>query len=135
MVSSFGELGRPNLLLANQILLRYLELGCPKYPWTMGLSSDGGTCVRCISTMIRILGCTCCLLLVWLTFLTLVSAVAGLAHPNSSPKKRWQRIPILQYHDEWVCVNKPAGLTVHRSRTTPKSSPVLTTAVKRQLAR
>lgn len=45
------------------------------------------------------------------------------------------RIPVLQYHDQWVCLNKPAGLTVHRSAGTPRNKPVLTTTVKRQLAR
>lgn len=54
----------------------------------------------------------------------------------SAPKsKKRPRIPILQYHDEWVCVNKPSGITVHRGNGTPKHTAVLTTTVKRQLAR
>ena len=58
--------------------------------------------------------------------------VNSLSTPNS--KKR-PRIPILQYHDNWVCVNKPSGITVHRGNGTPKHTAVLTTTVKRQLAR
>ena len=49
--------------------------------------------------------------------------------------KRRRRIPILQYHDDWVCVNKPAQMTVHRSRNTPNHEPVLTSTLKRQLSR
>lgn len=58
------------------------------------------------------------------------------SEPLSAPdSKKRQRIPILQYHDTWVCVNKPEGLTVHRSQGIPRSRPVLTAAVKRQLSR
>ena len=53
---------------------------------------------------------------------------------NTQPKQR-PRIPILKYHDGWVCVNKPSGITVHRGNGTPKHTAVLTTTVKRQLAR
>mmetsp|Transcript_33915 Transcript_33915/g.74408 ORF Transcript_33915/g.74408 Transcript_33915/m.74408 type:complete len:329 (+) Transcript_33915:123-1109(+) len=45
------------------------------------------------------------------------------------------RIPVLQYKDNWVCVNKPAGLTVHRSRGTSPRQFVLSTLLKRQLSR
>jgi tRNA pseudouridine65 synthase len=45
------------------------------------------------------------------------------------------RIPILEYHSRWVCVNKPAGLTVHRSHSTPKHQRVLVSSLKRQLGR
>jgi len=48
---------------------------------------------------------------------------------------RRNRIPVLQYHDDWVCINKPPGITVHRSNSTPKHQAVLTSTVKRQLAR
>lgn len=51
------------------------------------------------------------------------------------PKPQRPRIPVLQYHDHWVCVNKPEGLTVHRGGGIPKSQPVLTSTVKRQLSR
>eukprot|EP00957_Ditylum_brightwellii_P204873 15341158-Ditylum_brightwellii.AAC.1 len=54
---------------------------------------------------------------------------------NKRPKKPFTRIPILQYHNKWVCISKPAGITVHRSRSTPKSKPVLTGILKRQLSR
>ena len=62
------------------------------------------------------------------------------AHSNSNvskltPKRERPRIPVLQYHNDWVCVNKPAGMTVHRSRQTPKNQLVLSTHLKRQLAR
>lgn len=55
--------------------------------------------------------------------------------PKITPKKERPRIPVLQYHDNWVCVNKPAGMTVHRSGRTPKNQLVLCTLLKRQLAR
>jgi tRNA pseudouridine65 synthase len=41
----------------------------------------------------------------------------------------------LQYHDDWVCVNKPSGITVHRGNGTPRHKAVLVTSIKRQLAR
>ncbi|CAJ1888596.1 unnamed protein product [Cylindrotheca closterium] len=60
--------------------------------------------------------------------------VNSLSSPTNAQPKR-QRIPVLQYHNSWVCVDKPCGLTVHRSKGTPKHVKVLTTSVKRQLAR
>ncbi len=54
---------------------------------------------------------------------------------STTPKKARPRIPILQYHDGWVCVDKPSGITVHRGNGTPKHTSVLTSRVKRQLAR
>ena len=60
--------------------------------------------------------------------------VKSLSSSTTPPKKR-PRIPILQYHDRWVCVNKPSGITVHRGNGTPKHRAVLTTTVKRQLSR
>lgn len=57
----------------------------------------------------------------------------SLYSPPAQPKR--ERIPVLQYHDSWVCVDKPCGLTVHRSKRTPKHVKVLTTSVKRQLSR
>eukprot|EP00980_Cylindrotheca_fusiformis_P009236 scaffold2012_cov193-Cylindrotheca_fusiformis.AAC.8 len=53
----------------------------------------------------------------------------------SSPSRERPRIPVLSYQDDWVCVNKPHGLTVHRSKSTPKHQRVLTTMVKKQLTR
>jgi tRNA pseudouridine65 synthase len=53
----------------------------------------------------------------------------------SFPKKARPRIPVLQYHDDWVCVNKPAGMSMNRSKNSKRSEFVLTTLVKRQLAR
>jgi len=56
--------------------------------------------------------------------------------PKEQRAKRVRpRIPVLQYHDDWVCVNKPAGLTVHRAASTPRSQFVLSTLLKRQLSR
>lgn len=46
-----------------------------------------------------------------------------------------QRIPILQYHDDWVCVNKPAGITAHWAPGATRGKSVLTSVVKRQLSR
>lgn len=45
------------------------------------------------------------------------------------------RIPVLQYKNNYVCVNKPAGLTVHRSKGTSPRTFVLSTLLKRQLSR
>lgn len=53
----------------------------------------------------------------------------------SLPKKIRKRIPVLQYQDNWVAVNKPAGITMNRSKNTKRSEFVLTSAVKKQLAR
>ena len=52
-----------------------------------------------------------------------------------SAEKERPRIPILQYHDGWVCVNKPPGLTVHRSAGSFHHKFVLSTLLKRQLSR
>jgi len=47
-----------------------------------------------------------------------------------------QRIPVIQYHDNWVvCINKPDGITLRRGPGTPRSKPALTTTVKKQLSR
>ena len=54
---------------------------------------------------------------------------------TTTPKKVRPRIPILEYHDAWVCVDKPSGITVHRGNGTPKHTSVLTSRVKKQLAR
>lgn len=67
-------------------------------------------------------------------FFLATSLVSVHSLSNAERKKR-PRIPILEYHDEWVCVNKPSGITVHRGNGTPKHTAVLTTTVKRQLAR
>jgi len=53
----------------------------------------------------------------------------------SVPKKVRPRISVLRYNDAWVCVNKPAGVTMNRSKNTKRSEFVLTSAVKKQLAR
>ena len=45
------------------------------------------------------------------------------------------RIPVLQYKNNYVCVNKPSGLTVHRSKGTSPRTFVLSTLLKRQLSR
>ncbi|KAL3927970.1 MAG: hypothetical protein SGBAC_012859 [Bacillariaceae sp.] len=59
---------------------------------------------------------------------------SSLSSPITTQPKR-ERIPVLQYHDSWVCVDNPPGLTVHRSKGTPKHTRVLTSSVKRQLGR
>ena len=48
-------------------------------------------------------------------------------------KRIKSRIPIIQYHDEWVCVNKPPGISVHKTKNTPHTQQVLTSILKRQL--
>ena len=51
-------------------------------------------------------------------------------------KKDRPRLPILKYCNDWVCINKPAGMTMHRKHTRKHSpDPVVTTTLKRQLAR
>lgn len=61
----------------------------------------------------------------------------GLGTPSkcADGKVERPRIPVLQYKDKYVCVNKPAGLTVHRSKGTPPRTFVLSTLLKRQLSR
>mmetsp|Transcript_5164 Transcript_5164/g.15036 ORF Transcript_5164/g.15036 Transcript_5164/m.15036 type:complete len:297 (+) Transcript_5164:363-1253(+) len=71
-----------------------------------------------------------CLAVIFSVVLVFVSSLS-----NLQTKKQRPRIPILQYHDGWVCVDKPSGITVHRGNGTPKHTAVLTTTVKRQLAR
>ena len=63
---------------------------------------------------------------------------AGDDAPLSPPRRRRRmrmRIPVLRYEDGWACVNKPAGLTVHRGRGTPRGRPVLRGLLRRQLSR
>jgi tRNA pseudouridine65 synthase len=55
--------------------------------------------------------------------------------PSTASPRHRPRIPVLQYHNDWVCINKPPGITVHRSKNTPRHERVLTTSVKRQLGR
>jgi len=43
------------------------------------------------------------------------------------------RIPVLQYHDNWVAVNKPAGLSTHAGSR--RNAPTLKSRLRRQLAR
>lgn len=55
---------------------------------------------------------------------------------TTTPKrKKRPRIPVLTYEDNWVCVNKPAGITVHRSKEAWGHKVVLSTSLKRQLSR
>eukprot|EP00816_Leptocylindrus_hargravesii_P011706 CAMPEP_0196814444 /NCGR_PEP_ID=MMETSP1362-20130617/43216_1 /TAXON_ID=163516 /ORGANISM="Leptocylindrus danicus, Strain CCMP1856" /LENGTH=371 /DNA_ID=CAMNT_0042191051 /DNA_START=79 /DNA_END=1194 /DNA_ORIENTATION=- len=54
---------------------------------------------------------------------------------DNKKKKERPRIPVLRYENEWVCVNKPASMTVYRGKNTKRSELVLTTTLKRQLSR
>lgn len=72
---------------------------------------------------------TCCWCWIALISVNFVNSL------DTTKTKSRPRIPILQYHDGWVCVNKPSGITVHRGKNTPKHTAVLATTVKRQLAR
>ena len=54
---------------------------------------------------------------------------------NKQNKKERMRIPVLRYENDWICVNKPAGITVHRSKETWGHKLVLSTSLKRQLSR
>ena len=71
----------------------------------------------------------------WLVIVLVFLPCEPLSATPKPRNKQQQRIPVLQYHDDWVCVNKPEGLTVHRSRGFPRSRQVLTTTLKRQLSR
>lgn len=55
--------------------------------------------------------------------------------PKIHPKRERPRLPILKYEDSWVCINKPAGMTVHRSHRQSKFELVVSTTLKRQLRR
>ena len=55
--------------------------------------------------------------------------------PRITPRRERPRIPVIQYHDDWVCVNKPAGLTVHRTANTSRRQLILGTLLKRQFSR
>ena len=82
----------------------------------------------------------------FVTALLLASPARGLSSSTNSnsvatPRKgangkvERPRIPVLQYQNNYVCVNKPAGLTVHRSKGTSPRTFVLSTLRKRQLSR
>ena len=82
----------------------------------------------------------------FVTALLLASPARGLSGSTNSnsvatPRKgangkvERPRIPVLQYQNNYVCVNKPAGLTVHRSKGTSPRTFVLSTLLKRQLSR
>lgn len=73
--------------------------------------------------------------ILWCVVALVSSAACPSVHCLSTTKKERPRIPILQYHDRWVCVDKPSGITVHRGNGTPKHASVLVSRVKRQLAR
>lgn len=51
-------------------------------------------------------------------------------HANCRP-----RIPVIRYEDDWVCVNKPAGLPVHRTGSSNRNEVTLRSMLKKQLAR
>jgi len=55
-------------------------------------------------------------------------------HPKKTTKKPRPRIPILRYHSNWVCINKPAGMTVHRDSQSHGTA-FVTSTLKRQLRR
>ncbi len=74
-------------------------------------------------------------LLLPIAFLLFLGTVVGVHSLSSVNPPTRQRIPILQYHDDWVCVNKPTGITVHWAPGASRGKPVLTSAVKRQLSR
>ena len=71
--------------------------------------------------------------------MTISSTLTTSTHQKQIPQLQRNRtrfrIPIVEYNDDWICINKPAGMTVHRSRTTPKREKVVTSALKRQLGR
>mmetsp|Transcript_27629 Transcript_27629/g.81227 ORF Transcript_27629/g.81227 Transcript_27629/m.81227 type:complete len:360 (-) Transcript_27629:58-1137(-) len=60
---------------------------------------------------------------------------AEVASNNNNKKKQRPRVPVLRYENNYVCVNKPAGLTVHRAKGMSPRKLVLSTLLKRQLSR
>jgi len=51
------------------------------------------------------------------------------------PTKPRPRLAVLRYEDDWVAVNKPAGMSVHRAEGTRRHDFVVSTLLKRQLRR
>src|SRR6056300_630828 len=51
---------------------------------------------------------------------------------ENSPRPR---IPVLEYRDDWVCIHKPAGISVHPGRQRSAQQSFVTSLLKRQLRR
>ena len=88
------------------------------------------------------LGYWCSFIIRFIFLYLLVVSSNGLSAPysggdtkSSSSKRLKSRIPVLRYEDDWVCVSKPAGITLYRGRNTSKREKVVTSLVKRQLSR
>jgi len=88
------------------------------------------------------LGYWCSFIIRFIFLYLLVISSNGLSAPHSggdtrslSSKRLKSRIPVLRYEDDWVCVSKPAGITLYRGRNTSKREKVVTSLVKRQLSR
>jgi len=58
----------------------------------------------------------------------------SIAEKQRINQTRRPRIPILRYRSNWVCINKPAGMTVHHNRQ-QKQHPKVVSTLKRQLGR
>jgi tRNA pseudouridine65 synthase len=59
------------------------------------------------------------------------------APPPSTTNQAWRlpRVAVVRYEDRWVAVNKPAGISVHRSTETRHGDVVLTKLLRRQFRR
>ena len=55
--------------------------------------------------------------------------------PSPSRSKARPRIPVLEYRDDWVCIHKPAGISVHPGRQRSAQQSFVTSLLKRQLRR
>lgn len=69
----------------------------------------------------------------FLQALCIVCLIITKAQSLSGVPSARPRIPILQYHNNWVAVNKPAGLSTHAGRN--KKLSTLKSRLRRQLAR
>jgi tRNA pseudouridine65 synthase len=74
--------------------------------------------------------------MVLLLLLSLLHHTDALAN-NKAPGTQYRgtRIAVIRYEDDWVCVNKPAGISVHRSANTRRNEVTLRSLLKKQLAR
>lgn len=62
------------------------------------------------------------------------SCCNALTTTTTEPAKQRRRIQVIRYEDDWVCVNKPEGVTVHANRF-KRNQPTLRSMLKRQFSR
>jgi len=70
-----------------------------------------------------------------LVLFLLSSSAFGLSSKTPRTKAPRPRLAVLEYRDDWVAINKPAGMSVHRSQRNGGHAYVVSTLLKRQLRR